>query len=93
MLREGQGWGIVNDISVTNDLNAILVPFLSLIPGVVTAAINILAYYFNRLLHHIMDLFCVQARDLEIMHSILMRVLFEILLLKIAVNFVGIGSN
>jgi hypothetical protein len=70
LFRNGQGWGIVNDLSVANDLDAIPVPVLLLIPGKETTAIDILADDFNRFPHHIVDLLGVQDRDLEILHSI-----------------------
>ena len=69
-----QGWGIVNDISVAHDLDTIPIPMLLLIPGVKAAAIDILADNFNRLTNYLVDLFVVQARNLQILHPILVRV-------------------
>jgi hypothetical protein len=70
----GQGWGIVNDLSVAHDLDAIPIPMLLLIPGVEAAAIDIPADEFDRFPHHLVNLLCVQARNLQILHSILIRV-------------------
>jgi hypothetical protein len=69
-----QGWRIVNDFSVAHDLNAIPIPMLLLIPGVEAAAIDILTDNFNRLTNYLVDLFVVQARNLQILHPILMCV-------------------
>jgi hypothetical protein len=85
LLRNGQGWWIVNDLSVANYLNAILVPPLPLIPKV-AIAVNILADNGNRLPHYIVDLLGVQARDLEILHSILFCVFFDIHPVNISVG-------
>ena len=73
-----QGRGIVNYLSLAHDLDAILVPSLFLIPDVKAAAIDILADDGNRLPHYIIDFLGVQARDLEVLHSILLCVLLEI---------------
>jgi len=68
---------VVNDLSVANDLDAMPVPVILLIPGVETA-IDILADDGNCLPYYIFDFLGVQARDLEVLHSILLCVLFEI---------------
>ena len=68
-----QGWRIVNDFSVAHDLDAIPIPMLLLIPGVEAAAIDIPADEFDRFPHHLVNLFGVQARNLQILHLILMR--------------------
>jgi hypothetical protein len=73
-----QGWGIVNDLSIAHDLDAILVPLPFLIPDVEAGAIDILADDGNRLPHYIIDFLGVQARDLEVLHSIVLCELFEI---------------
>ena len=60
----------------------------------IAATIDILADDINRLSHHIVNLFGVQARDLEILHSILMCVLLGIYPVNFSVVFfVFIGSN
>jgi hypothetical protein len=47
---------------------------LLIIPGVKAAAIDIPADKFDRFPHHLVNLLGVQARNLQILHSILMRV-------------------
>jgi hypothetical protein len=72
-----QVWRIVNDLSVAHDLDAITIPLFFRIPGI-GATIDILTDDINRFPHHLFNLFGVQARDLEILHSILMCALLGI---------------
>ena len=65
---------------------------LLLIPGVDTF-IDILADRGNGLLHYLVYLCGLHARYLEILHLIVKCVLFNFLLVEIAVNFISIGSN
>ena len=68
-------------------------PAIPLMPGVEAAAIDILADDGNRLPNYIVDWLGVQARDLEILHSILTCEFCSILGVKSSAVFVSIGSN
>ena len=83
---------IVNDLFDAKDLDAIIFPFILPILGV-EVTIDILAERSNRLTHYLVNLFGFYARDLEILHSILMCILFGFLHFNIAVYSISIGSN